>query len=104
MDKAWVVFMEPSLFIWIARTFLKPFVVDNLKMFEKGFAEVASGTTVIHFNTHIATHTATHSHRYNRQCYSDIRALLSYATVSHQSRVTSLTFDLWPSSHFQDLS
>lgn len=51
--------MEPSLFIWIARAFLKHFVVDNLKMFAKGFAEVASGTTVIHFNTHIATHTHT---------------------------------------------
>lgn len=53
-DYVWVVFSEPSLFIWIARAFLKPFVVGNLKMFGKGFAEVASGTTVIHFNTHIA--------------------------------------------------
>lgn len=57
MNKSWVFFLsEPSLFMWIARAFLKPFVVNNLKMFEKGFAEVASGTTVIHFNTHIATH------------------------------------------------
>lgn len=61
MERTWVVFMEPSLFIWIARAFLKPFVVDNSKMFEKGFAEVASGTTVIHFNTHIATHTHRHT-------------------------------------------
>lgn len=48
--------MQWSVFIWTARAFLKPFVVDNLEMFEKGFAEVASATTVIHFNTHIATH------------------------------------------------
>ncbi len=59
MDEAWVVFMQPSLFIWIARAFLKPFVVNDLKMFERGFAGVASGTTVIYFNTHIATHTPT---------------------------------------------
>lgn len=50
--------MEPSLFIWTVR-FLKPFVVNNLKLFEQGFVEVASGTTVIHLNTQIATHTAT---------------------------------------------
>lgn len=68
--KPWVIFMQPSLFIWIARAFLKPFVVDDLKMFERGFAEVASGTTVIYFNTHIATHTGTHSRRYNGQSAS----------------------------------
>lgn len=73
--------MQPSLFIWIARAFLKPFVVDNLKMFEKGFAEVASGTTVIHFNTHIATHAGTHSHRCSGQRFSDMCALLVHATV-----------------------
>ena len=63
MDKkSWVVFVQPSLFIWIAGAFLKPFVVDNLEMFENGFGEVASGTTVIHFYTHIATHTHIHTH------------------------------------------
>lgn len=67
------------MFIWIARAFLKPFVVANLKMFEKGFAEVASGTAVIRFNTHIATQA--HTHRNNQQCYSDLCALLLYATV-----------------------
>jgi len=61
MAQTWVGFMEPGLFIWIARTFLKPFVVDNLKLFERGFAKVASGTTVIHFNSHIAAHTAPHT-------------------------------------------
>lgn len=68
-------------FIWIARAFLKPFVVDNLKMFEKGFADVASATTVIHFNTLTATHIGTHYHRYNGQLFSDMCALLLYATV-----------------------
>lgn len=76
MDEAWVVFMESSLFIWIARTFLKPFVVGNLKMFERGFAGDASGTAVIH-SQH--PHSHTHSHRYNS--YSDIRALLLQTTV-----------------------
>ena len=81
MDKAWVVFMEPSLFIWIARAFLKTFVASNLEMFEKGFAEVASGTTVIHFNTHIATRTQSHIQEYKWQSCCDSRTLLLYATV-----------------------
>lgn len=63
--------MEPSLFIWIAKAFLKPFVVDNLKMFEKGFAEVANGTTVIHFNTHIATRIS-HTHGLTHKCITAV--------------------------------
>lgn len=52
-----MVFEQLSLLlIWTARAFLKLVVVNNLEMYEKGFAEVASATTVIHFNTHIATH------------------------------------------------
>lgn len=48
--------MQWSLLIWTARAFLKLVVVNNLEMYEKGFAEVASAPTVIHFNTHIAAH------------------------------------------------
>lgn len=54
-----------SLFIRIARTFLQPFVVSNLKFFEGGLAEVTSGTTVIPFNSQIATHAASRFHRYS---------------------------------------
>lgn len=42
--------------------FLKPFVVDIVGMLEKDLSEVASVTTVIWFDTHIATHTHTPTH------------------------------------------
>lgn len=54
-------------FIGIERAFLKHFVVS---MFEKGCTNVASESTIIHFNTHIATH------RRTRQPYSDVCAPL----------------------------
>lgn len=72
MKKARAVFMQPSVFIWTERAFLKPFVVINLEMLEKGFGQVAIATTVIHFNTHIATHTG---------ALSDIKGSVSVTCV-----------------------
>lgn len=57
MDAPWVVLYGAEFVYLDWENILKPFVVNNLKMFEKGFAEFASGTTVIHFNTHTAPHT-----------------------------------------------
>lgn len=63
MHGAWVVFMEPRLFIWIARTLLKSFVVDKLKLREterereRLWQCCPRGTTVIHFNSHTPSDT-----------------------------------------------
>lgn len=75
--------MEPRLFIWIARTLLKSFVVHKLKLFERGFGEVASGTTVIPFNSHTPSVTLPQI-KHNKQCHSDIFGpfMLQYSVIT----------------------
>lgn len=114
MVKARAVYMEPSLFIWIARTFLKPFVVDGLKFFQK---EVGWSRQWNHSNPLSHPHSHTHNRTLSKiqytasQWYLDpvgysiilelchISHLWPFALPGSVLNVCTLSLNMWKASH-----
>lgn len=106
--------------------FLKPMVVDIVGMLEKDLSEVASVTTVIWFDTHIATHAHTHPHfhKYSGGCRRRVRVSHSFTLnygpgacripsplthglvdplrPCHEPRLTYSPHALWRAAHSPD--